>query len=230
MMFTGALTLAAKKKSVAPSQTMAVEKFSKIELGVGINATYTQGAFAPLKFIGDPESLNDIMVTSRKGELEIRFRNNSHQNRRNRNIQVIIQAPEITSFDILTGAVINIPGGMTTQKSVSFDLSTGAVATIGSLTAANVEFDMSTGAVINATDIKAKNVDVDASTGAVATLSGTCTHAELDASTGAIINAGKLVARVAEVSASVGAQVDYNAQTTTEVSKSLGAQVTNHAR
>ena len=123
---------AAQKKT----DKMKVEPFTKIELGVGITASYVQGPFAPLKFTGSREALDRIMVTTSHGTLEIKYRNKGQNSNNGRNnVQVTIQAPEITSFDLATGAVLNIPDGICTQNKLSFDLSTGAVATIKGITA-----------------------------------------------------------------------------------------------
>lgn len=213
------------------TNTLSVGQFTKIDVGTGMNITFRQGAFAPIKIIGPAETLSRISVSTKGQKLEIAYRKRHANNNRNTGeVRIEIQAPDVCEFDLGTGAALNIPSGISTSGNVEIDLSTGAVANVSGLKAGNIEIDLSTGAVANVSKINAGKVDIDASTGAQATLGGKCSYLEIDTSTGAVVNAAKLVSAAAKVDASIGAQVDYNSQGTVKVSTSLGAEVRNHAK
>lgn len=221
---TATFASAASKKA---TNTLSVGQFSKIDIGTGLNVTFRQGAYTPIKIIGPSEALSRISVSTRGHELKIKYKKGSNGNNLGE-VKIEIQAPDVRGFDIGTGASLSIPSGISTSGNMEIDLSTGAIATISGIRAADLDLDLSTGAVATVTKVNAGQVDIDASTGAQVTVSGKCSCLEADASTGAIINAGKLVSATAKIDASIGAQVDYNSRNTLKVSTSIGAEVTNH--
>lgn len=233
--FICALAMTVCTAFTAPAQktvtnTLSVGQFTKIDVGTGMNVTFRQGAYAPIKIIGPSETLKRISVTTKGQKIRIEYKKQLSNNRNSGEVRIEVQAPDVREFDLGTGAALNVPSGISTMGNVEIDLSTGAVANVSGLKAGNVDIDLSTGAVANVSKINAGQVDIDASTGAQATLGGKCSYLEIDTSTGAVVNAAKLVSAAAKVDASVGAQVDYNSKGTVKVSTSLGAEVRNHAK
>ena len=148
---------AAKKNS--QESTRVVGNFDEIEIGVGISATFTQGPKKAVRMTGPAEQLQYVTADVKKGKLTIRYARN--HNLRVDGIHVYIQAPEVTEFDISTGASMSIPSGIKTYRDVEFDLNTGASLTVESLTANKVELDCNTGASANIRKIKSTSVEVD---------------------------------------------------------------------
>lgn len=205
--------------------------FTELELHTGVSVTYVQGPYKPVKITGDKAKVALVEVRRKGNTLEICHKSRGRNVNINGNdVKITVQAPSVREFDLSVGATLDVKGSLVAKGDVDFDLGTGAVVSVGSISAPKIQIDCSTGAAVNLTGIKTERMEVDCSTGAVANLGGTVGYLEIDCGTGAVVNASGLKAQSGDIEAGTGAHVEVNIRDVKSLEKGVGAEVTNHAR
>lgn len=177
--------------AIMTRRTYKAISYTEIEASTGVVVNFHQSD-TPSLTISAPKYLFALLKVDVKGSsLDIGFRNINNRKIADADrgkVTIAVSAPRTSSFEVSTGAIININGKLKVNKELSFEASTGGIINAGSAEAAKVEVEVTTGGIANIDGIKTGSLEVEASTGAVANLSGEAGEARLEATTGAICN------------------------------------------
>lgn len=207
------------------SATLTTGTIKKVEATRSLAIYYTQGPLKPVKILTPAGREKDIKVYMDGTTLKVRvygyadYSVNRNTNTTDFGFQVFVQAPDVESFELSSGAGMRFNNSYTSKGNLSIEAGSGCSIAVEDISVANLSLDLSAGASIRAKDLEADNITFDQSAGS--TINGLNVEANnrltVDVSGGGWFHVESVKAPQCNIDLSAGSSFQSNRVTSSEI-------------